>query len=102
MPEKEIPIETGAGIVTDEPCILESIGIGSSIAICLYDKKEKIAGMAHVMLGKNPGTGVNPWRFADSAIEMLLDMMEEKGAKRSDIRAKIFGGAHIFKTSTLN
>ncbi|HDH41367.1 MAG TPA: chemotaxis protein CheD [Candidatus Altiarchaeales archaeon] len=98
MPERQIHVGTGEGRVTREPCILESIGIGSCIAICLYDRKRKIAGMAHVLLGHNPGTDLNPMRFADTAIDALLRKMMEMGSKKEDIEAKIFGGAELFRS----
>jgi len=98
MPEKQIHVDTGEGKVTNEPCILESIGMGSCIAICLYDWENKIAGMAHVLLGHNPESGLNPMRFADTAIDVLLRKMIEMGSKREHIQAKIFGGAELFKS----
>ncbi len=32
------------------PEILTTLGLGSCIGICLYDKQAKIAGLAHIML----------------------------------------------------
>lgn len=104
MPEKQIYIDTGEGKVVTEPCVLGSLGIGSCIVICLYDKKTKIAGIAHILLGrapKNLSTNLNPMRFGDTAIELILKEMIEKGSKKRDIVAKIFGGARLFKSDYL-
>jgi chemotaxis protein CheD len=104
MPEKQIYVDTGEGTVVCEPCILGSLGIGSCIVICLYDRKTKVAGIVHILLGhdpKNPGSDLNPLRFADSAIDILLKDMAAKGSKKRDIVAKIFGGAKLFKSEFL-
>jgi chemotaxis protein CheD len=104
MPEKQIYVDTGEGTVVSEPTILGSLGIGSCIVICLFDRKNKIAGIAHVLLGhapNNPNTDLNPLRFADSAIDILLKEMIGKGSSKKDIVAKIFGGAKLFKSEFL-
>ena len=41
MSEKKIEVRMGNFIVSSS-IVLESIGLGSCIAICLYDKKNKI------------------------------------------------------------
>jgi chemotaxis protein CheD len=41
---------------------------------------------------------VNRAKFVDTAIELMLSRMAKKGAQRSRIKAKIFGGAKMFQT----
>ena len=36
--------------VTKAPGILTTLGLGSCVGIALYDKHNKIAGLAHIML----------------------------------------------------
>ena len=38
----------------------------------------------------------NPARFADTALDMVLDEMMRLGAQIQNIRAKMFGGANMF------
>ena len=61
--------------------------------------------MVHVLLGHNPHDNrgdLNPMRFADSAIDLLLQEMQDKGCKKKDIVAKIFGGAKLFNLNRIN
>lgn len=105
MHEKQVYIDAGEGRVVNEPCIIGSLGIGSCIVICLYDKKKKVAGMVHILLGHNPSDSrenLNPMRFADTAIDLLLQEMLDKGGKKKDIVAKIFGGATLFNLNRIN
>lgn len=77
---------------------LLSLGLGSCVAVALYDGSRKIGGLAHVLLpdpsyARTPGP---PGRFASSAVDALLTMMIAEGADRSRIFARIAGGASMF------
>jgi chemotaxis protein CheD len=87
--------------MTRSPDQLMTAGLGSCIGICIYDRAIKLGSLAHIMLpsslqAKNPE---NKAKFADSAIEVVLDMMLKNGANRSRLQAKIAGGAQMFKFS---
>jgi chemotaxis protein CheD len=82
---------------------LTTLGLGSCVGVCLYDKIQKIIGMAHVMLPSSNGyAGQNRMKFADSAIVDLVDLMVRSGANRNVLTAKLAGGAHMFSGSTNN
>lgn len=80
------------------PNILVSLGLGSCVGIALYDDKKRIAGLAHIMLpsSKLINNNQNKAKFADTATEVLLNMMMDKGARKENIVAKIAGGAQMF------
>lgn len=78
---------------------LTTLGLGSCVGIALRDPVLKIGGLAHVMLPDSTairGGALNIPKFADTGIEELVRRMEEKGAKRSRMTAKIAGGATMF------
>lgn len=81
------------------PDRLTTLGLGSCIGICLYDKGKKIAGMAHIMLPSSEAVknNSNKAKFADTAIDALIEKMEALGVtnKRSLV-CKIAGGAQMF------
>ncbi|MFN4337328.1 MAG: chemotaxis protein CheD [Candidatus Nitrosocaldus sp.] len=74
--------------------------VGSCIACCIYDDKNKIAGMAHIMLPtKRTNTTTNidtKAKYADTAIKNLVDLLIKNGADINNLKAKIVGGARIF------
>lgn len=83
------------------PNILTTLGLGSCIGICLYDRETKIAGMVHIMLPysfqiKNNS---NPAKFADTGISKLVEDMLKMGAKKTKLVSKIAGGAQMFNFS---
>jgi chemotaxis protein CheD len=83
------------------PGKIMTIGLGSCIGIALYDRTLKVAGLAHIMLpdSKQFKTVPKPLKFADLAIPILIKKMEEKGCKKSNLIAKIAGGASMFNFS---
>ena len=86
--------------VGKNPDVLTTIGLGSCVGITLYDKVQKIGGLAHVMLPSYKGfEGQNIAKFADSAIIELVNHMTRVGASRTALVAKIAGGAHMFGRS---
>ncbi|MEM1957100.1 MAG: chemotaxis protein CheD [Archaeoglobaceae archaeon] len=80
--------------------ILKTIGLGSCVAIAIYETKLKVAGLAHAMLPKS--NGLKSAKFVDSAIEIMLDSILSMGGKKRNMVAKIAGGAQIFKHLTLD
>jgi chemotaxis protein CheD len=72
-------------------------GLGSCIALCLFDPVSKVAGLAHVVLpGHDPADAPNG-RFAGSALPALIAALQEVGgaADPSRYQARLAGGAHV-------
>lgn len=80
------------------PLKIITIGLGSCVGIALYDGIKKIGGLAHIMLpdSRQFSNVINPGKFADLAIPILLKEMEGMGANRRSITARISGGASMF------
>ncbi|AEE96080.1 CheD [Mahella australiensis 50-1 BON] len=80
------------------PDVLTTIGLGSCVGIALYDKINKIGGLAHIMLpsSKDIKNNSNKAKFADTAIVSLLTMMLENKADKKNIVCKLAGGAQMF------
>jgi chemotaxis protein CheD len=78
--------------------ILITIGLGSCVAILLYDPSARVGGMAHVLLpspalSRKDG---NPAKFPQTAVPRLLELMGERGASVRRISARLVGGASMF------
>jgi chemotaxis protein CheD len=88
----EYKVKKGGGI-------LESVGLGSCIGVCLWDKIPCVGGLSHVMLPSSQGRSEsgNPFRYADKAIPAMMGDMVGLGASRKTVIAKIFGGASLFQ-----
>jgi len=80
------------------PDSVTTLGLGSCVGVAIRDKENKVGGLAHVMLPDSTAirNNTNIYKFADTGIVELVRLMEEKGAKRSRMVAKIAGGAQMF------
>ncbi|NLX61732.1 MAG: chemotaxis protein CheD [Tissierellia bacterium] len=86
------------------PGILTTLGLGSCVGIALYEKVNKVAGLAHAMLpsSKEITNNENKAKFVDTAIELLVEKMVKKGAIERYIVAKVVGGSQMFTFNTMN
>ena len=99
---REIIIKPDQMAVSSGDTLLISLALGSSLAVCMYDRKKGIGGMVHTLLPERPPGqegGREPLRWVNTAVYELYRAMEQAGAAGPDIRAKLAGGARIFSFS---
>lgn len=99
MVPDRIQVGMGEGAVTRAPHIVSSEGLGSCLAVALYDARGKIGGLAHIMLPDSlclNGRNASPYQCADMAIATLLEGMRNMAARQEDIVARLAGGAQMF------
>ena len=85
----------GWSVQTDRPI---ATLLGSCVAVCFYDPKLRLAGMNHFLLPSRASSKLADEDIVlngDYAMEVLLNAMYKKGAQRSRIVAKAFGGGNI-------
>jgi chemotaxis protein CheD len=89
-------IHPGGWIIgTDKP-----IGtlLGSCVAVCLYDETLKIGGMNHFLLPSRTSAGNDDTDIilnGDYSMEVLVNGLLNKGARKNRLVAKAFGGGTI-------
>jgi chemotaxis protein CheD len=80
-------------VATDEPLALVTL-LGSCVAACLYDPTVKVGGMNHFMLPGEDGKSVCA-RYGAHAMELLINDLLKRGARRPRLLAKVFGGGNV-------
>ena len=81
-------------LATDLPLALVTL-LGSCVAACLYDPIAAVGGMNHFMLpGDDTGDG-NSARYGANAMELLINDLLKRGARRARLQAKVFGGGNV-------
>ena len=79
---------------------LSTFGLGSCVAVALYEPASGISALAHVMLPEAQGDeDEDDGKFADTAVKAMLTEMDELGANGDNIRAKVVGGSEMFDFS---
>lgn len=82
--------------------VLVTVGLGSCVAIVLYDAEARMGGLAHILL-PSPALARpdgNPAKFPQSAVPRLLELMAAEGARRERITGRLAGGASMFAALT--
>lgn len=85
------------------PDTIRTSGLGSCVGIVIYDLQKEIGGLAHIMLPDSSLTrekNINPFKYADTAIPVLIDKLCSIGARRYALRAKLAGGSQMFQFTT--
>ena len=93
----EIRVKVADYAVAQGNVVITSVGLGSCIAIALYDARTTIGGLAHILV-PSPSLSrdtSNPAKFPSTAVPLLVEEMRRRGASAS-ITAKIAGGASMF------
>jgi len=82
--------------VARSPDEMVCLGLGSCIAIALYDGVLRIGALAHSLLPWSNGFSSGSGKFVDWSIKEMLRLMERHGSEKKNIGAKLIGGANIF------
>ena len=97
-----VKILPGEYYVHDEDMLIMTT-LGSCIAACLWDRERRIGGMNHFMLPDGGNDGSASGRYGSYAMELLINEMMKRGATRSTMEAKVFGGGAVISgMNTIN
>ncbi len=97
----------GEFYVTSQDMLIVTV-LGSCVAACIRDSESGIGGMNHFMLPDAGGDGsTSSWggesaRYGGYAMEMLINDLLKRGASRSRLETKVFGGGAVLAGFTSN
>jgi chemotaxis protein CheD len=78
--------------------VLVTLGLGSCVAVMLYDAEACAGAMAHVLLPSKSlaRDATNPAKFPETAVPLLVERLTALGAEPRRLIAKLAGGASMF------
>jgi len=85
--------------VARDDAVLVTIGIGSCVAIVLWDRESRVGALAHILLPNELLTATHepPAKAAATAVPAMVRGMRERASKGA-IEARLVGGASMFGT----
>jgi chemotaxis protein CheD len=89
--------------IARDPALLKACGLGSCLAIALYDPGERLGGLVHCLLPQRRGndpSNLAP-KYVDAAIRLMVEELLQAGAAPNRLQAKVAGGANMFETEFL-
>ena len=90
-----VQLMQGDTYVTDKPNEVLVTVLGSCIAACIRDTRLGLGGMNHFLLPHGSDTGRDARCYGINAMELLINELLKRGARRERLQAKIFGGANV-------
>lgn len=102
MEAQIININMAEMAVGKEHTRIRTSSLGSCVAIVLYDATTQVGGMAHIMLPSRddkPADVIDEFsaKYADEAVDKLIFEIEKLGGKKECLKAKLVGGAKMFR-----
>ncbi len=96
MPQRE-RVSISEFRLATAPAVLVSYGLGSCLAIALWDGQRQQGGLAHTLLPTLRAVpGERQTKYVDAAIRLMSAALLEKGSDVAHLRAKLAGGANMF------
>ena len=98
-----VKVLPGEFFVADEDLLVLTT-LGSCIACCLWDREKRVGGMNHFLLpDSGAGSGGDSGRYGSFAMDLLIGELVKRGATRSTMEAKVFGGGAVISgMNTIN
>ncbi|GAA0495751.1 chemoreceptor glutamine deamidase CheD [Salinibacillus aidingensis] len=84
------------------PGKIRTSGLGSCVGVLIYDLREQLAALVHIMLPDSSsfrGDNLNRAKYADTGIREAITLLKQNGARSHYLKAKIAGGAQMFQLS---
>ena len=85
-----VKVLPGEYFVSGDELVITTV-LGSCIAACLWDTHMRVGGMNHFLLPDSDAPDVTG-RYGSYAMELLINELLKRGARRENLQAKIFGG----------
>lgn len=92
--ERIVHVVQGEYVVVDDPEVVLTTILGSCVAACIWDPGAAVGGMNHFLLPGDADSG-DSMKFGVNSMELLINGLLQKGAMRSRLQAKLFGGAQV-------
>ncbi|HWJ93927.1 MAG TPA: chemoreceptor glutamine deamidase CheD [Telluria sp.] len=83
---------------TDRDMLIVTV-LGSCVSACIRDRLTVLGGMNHFMLpdGGDTGPVSASMRYGTYAMEVLINDLLKRGARRDCLEAKVFGGGAVLR-----
>ena len=70
--------------------------LGSCVGLALFDFRNRVGGLAHIVLPDSAGVTETPGKYVNTAVPMLIERMEALAGMKLRLTARIAGGASMF------
>jgi len=94
----ESNVGMGQVVVAQGPHRLRAV-LGSCVGVTLYHPRLRVGALAHVVLPRSNGRTSSPGKYADTAVDHMIELLRQRGVPTAGLVAKLAGGAQMFGPS---
>jgi chemotaxis protein CheD len=99
--ERRVHVVQGEYQVTTDAAVVLTTILGSCVAACLRDPVAGVGGMNHFLLpGDDRDGDTESLRYGVHSMELLVNGLLQRGARRERMEGKLFGGARMLNGLT--
>lgn len=91
---ESIYLKPGELAVAERPALVSTV-LGSCVAVTLFNPRLGVGAICHAMLPL--AAGRPGFKFVDNSLQHMLQRFERLGVSRTELVAKLFGGADMFQ-----
>jgi chemotaxis protein CheD len=97
--ERRVLVVQGEYQVSDDPNVVLTTLLGSCVAACMRDPTARVGGMNHFLLpgSTDPSSSREVQRYGVHLMELLVNNLMQRGARRERLEAKLFGGGRMMR-----
>ncbi|HVY85152.1 MAG TPA: chemotaxis protein CheD [Caulobacterales bacterium] len=95
--ERVTHVVQGEYAISADPDLVLTTILGSCVSACLRDPAVGVGGMNHFLLPGDTGEKAETVKYGVHAMELLINSLLQRGAMRSRLEAKLFGGACVVR-----
>jgi chemotaxis protein CheD len=103
LAKRPIHVVQGEHAISDDPEAVLTTILGSCVAACMRDAVAGVGGMNHFLLPGGPKDAEadgDSLRYGVHAMELLVNSLLARGARRDRLEVKLFGGGRLVKGLT--
>lgn len=75
--------------------------LGSCVSLTLWHRARQLGVICHYLLPFTPAGSKPDGRYADAAVELMVNRIRRSGTRVQDYEGKIFGGGNMFSHTLL-
>lgn len=76
------------------PSRVETV-LGSCVAVTMWDRRTQIGCICHAVLPLAKDPGRDPFKYVDSSIRFMIQMLQARRVRLQELEIKLFGGASM-------
>ncbi|OGP50557.1 MAG: hypothetical protein A2Y79_06595 [Deltaproteobacteria bacterium RBG_13_43_22] len=84
---------------SQEPTLIHTV-LGSAVTVCLWDRKNRYAGVAHFLYPAISQPNKATTQYGNVAVLTLIKLMISDGSEKSFLEAQLFGGGDPFSNQS--